>query len=181
MGLNFGYFYRWVQFAFGRWTTTMTEMTTHLADAISELNIAVRVPIRIIIFFSVFSTIVDLYIEVMILTVDFRKLSLIVAFFLRCLVRSTQHDGCLRWFASFGWSSICASNLWTTLVPHLWDKLLIRPSFENDIDYKYLQFWKHRIVFLFAWGRFLMLWWSVLMCRPKWVDCLICSIHSGGF
>ena len=36
-------------------------------------------------------------------------------------------------------------------MPHLWDKLLRRPSFENDIDYKYLQFWKHRIVFLFAW------------------------------
>ena len=55
-------------------------MTTHLPDAISELNIAVRVPVRVIIF-SVFCTIVDLYSEVMILTVDFRKLSLIVAFF----------------------------------------------------------------------------------------------------
>ena len=79
-GLNFGYFHRWAQLAFGRWTTTITEMTTHLADAISELNIAVRVPVRVIIF-SVFSTIVDLYSEVMILTVDYRKLSLIVAFF----------------------------------------------------------------------------------------------------
>ena len=27
----------------------------------------------------------------------------------------------------------------------------------------------------------LILWWSVYMCRPKWIDCLSCSIHSGGF
>ena len=27
----------------------------------------------------------------------------------------------------------------------------------------------------------LMLWWSVHMCRPKWVDFWCCSIHSGGF